>query len=354
MFWRRLLNQIRSTTIRLASSYLAIIMLMSIAFSVAFYATSSHQLGRQIPPPSSFGYYNPNNQDTNSGQDQQLQTRDPGHIDEFLQKRIMQGRSALKIRLIYLNVAALLVGSVVSLYLARRTLWPIEDAIDAQVQFVNDASHELRTPLTAIKAGNDVALRSHSLTLVQAKQIIEQNSEDIDRLQQLAEGLLSLAEQDQSKLMLSESNLQDIVSRAMTQVVQQANGKNITVSDEVANLKILTNAGALEQVLVILLDNAIKYSNNDSQINLRTRKHGKTVMLDVTDHGIGIKPDDMHHLFQRFYRADTSRSDAKRNGYGLGLAIAKRIMLQLGSDIRVTSEIGKGSTFTLKLVLAAD
>lgn len=352
MFWRKLLANTQSTTVRLASSYLAIIMLMSIGFSVVFYATSSHQLGRQLPPPGSFRYFNADGQDGVTGQPRQPLDSDPGHIDEFLQKRILQGRNALKVRLLYLNAAALLVGSVVSLYLARRTLRPIEEAIEAQVQFVNDASHELRTPLTAIKAGNDVALRSHALTLAEAKEIIEQNSEDVDRLQQLAEGLLSLAGQDQSRLMLSEVNLQDIVSRAMTQVIQQASKKDITVSDEVANLKILTNIGALEQVLVILLDNAIKYSNRSSQVNLRSRKHGKAVMLDVIDYGVGIKPDDMPHLFQRFYRADSSRNDTKRNGYGLGLAIAKRIMLQLGSDIHVTSAAGKGSTFTLKFLLA--
>jgi len=351
---------ISSTTVRLVASYLAIIMLMSIGFSLVFYNTSSYQLGRQLPPnsllqPNPNGYQNPGV--TQSGQSNQPNTNpaassgSQGELGQFLQSRIEQGRTALRWRLVYLNLAALVLGGVLSYYLARRTLKPIEESMEAQARFVNDASHELRTPITAIRTSNDVALRNRKLTLVQAKQVIRQNTNDLERLKELSEGLLTLAKQDQSSMQFSEVGLQEIASRAMTQIVPQAIVKGVAVHDEVANVHVHGNKAALEQVLVILLDNAVKYSNSDGNVYLKTRRRGKYIYLDVVDEGMGIRASDLPHLFRRFYRADHSRVGGGQSGYGLGLSIARRIMEAHGSEITVTSRLGQGSTFTLKLAL---
>jgi signal transduction histidine kinase len=414
---RRLRRFILSPTARLASSYLVIIMLMSVGFSLVFYCASYAQLGRQLPPDSLLRQAMPNTQtsaptpgsDTlslpgpnvsdyvyatdESSDDTTYRHEKRNELTDFLHNRINEGRTNLRDRLIYLNIFTALLGGALSYFLARRTLHPIEQAMDAQVHFVNDAAHELRTPLAAIQTSNDVALRNQHLTLKDAKQVIAHNSEDVERLQALSDSLLTLAQNDAQELTFGEVKLQDAASTAMTQIVPQATAKQIAVHDEIADLTVLGNQGALEQVLVILLDNAVKYSDTGQQIYLKTRQRGRYVFLDVMDQGVGIRASDIPHLFRRFYRADNSRSvsattvtastdsrtatsisgtrspansdkvpagtgkmatltehhNITRHGYGLGLSIADHIMRSHDGSIIVTSTLGKGSTFTLKL-----
>jgi two-component system sensor histidine kinase CiaH len=341
-----------STTLRLASTYLLIIMLMSIGFSVVFYRTTSQQLGRQIPP-------SPNGNNVAIGQNPATDPNHQGRSDlntpavrQFLQSRIDEGRTVLQWRLLFLNIGALSLGCVVSYLLARRTLQPIEDAMDAQAQFISDASHELRTPLTAMQTSNEVTLRRPNLTLADARELIAHNNHDIERLKRLSDSLLSLARHTATDVTNTAVKLQDITSEAMTQVVPQASAKNITVEDQVANLTVIGNEAALTQVLVILLDNAVKYSTKDSTVHIKTRQKGKLILLDVRDQGIGIRASDVPHLFRRFYRADYSRTAGERSGYGLGLSIAERIMQSHDSKILVRSKLGEGSTFTLQLRLS--
>jgi two-component system sensor histidine kinase CiaH len=346
---KRFRRFLTSPTARLAASYLVIIMLMSIGFSLVFYNESYYQLGRQLPPDSllhqtTSGYKNPHLSTTNP---------DQNDLGNFLHIRIDQGRTQLEERLLYLNLGALVLGSMLSYYLARRTLHPIEDAMEAQVRFVNDASHELRTPITAIRTSNDVALRNSSLTLQQAKLVISQNSNDLERLERLSEGLLSLARHDQASTRFEPIALQDLVSKAMTQVIPQAQSKSITVYDETADAHILGSKDSFERVLVILLDNAVKYSNEKGNVYIKTRRKGKFIFLDVIDEGVGILASDIPYLFRRFYRADRSRGDGERSGYGLGLSIAKSVMESYDGEISVVSKPDQGSTFTVKFLFAA-
>jgi signal transduction histidine kinase len=276
-------------------------------------------------------------------------------LNTYLQQRIDEGRSSLRTRLIYLNLGALVVGSAVSYGLARRSLRPIEEAMEAQAQFVSDASHELRTPLTAIQASNEVYLRRKKHTLTEAKRLIEQNTNDIRRLKQLSDGLLNLSQQSNTKhVKFAAISLQDMVSEALTQVVQQATQKDVGVRDETPDIKVAGDRATLTQALVILLDNAVKYSYVGGTVTVSARVHGKQVFLTVQDQGIGIRASDIPHLFRRFYRADNARSGGEAHaGYGLGLAIAKQIMDNHNEHIEVASIPGKGSSFILKLPLAA-
>ena len=327
---------LRSATGRLAMTYLAIIMLMSIGFSIVFYNTSSHQLGRQIPPQSSVGGgFSPNE----FGPD----------VQSFLQQRIDEGRHALLVRLVWLNILALGAGATVSYYLSRRTLRPIEEAMEAQTQFIGDASHELRTPLTAIRATNEVAMRKPKLNLQDAKQVIKQNTEDVIKLQELSDGLLRLASNTDIPLKLSPIALQEVVAEAMNQVVLLAQAKDITVNDRVANIKALGNKQSLAQVIAILLDNAIKYSEPKATVTLASEVNEKFAYINIRDRGIGIRATDLPYIFKRFYRVDRSRSKDQRDGYGLGLSIADKLVGQMHGEILVTSNPGHGSVFTIKL-----
>lgn len=346
MKFTRAKNFLTSRTAQLAGTYLAIIMVMSIGFSWVFYHTSSRELGRQIPPDS---YFTNGSVSTGIGRGLSQGIDGPSPVGQFLQERVDEGRSELLARLIIINVGALCVGSVVSYLLARRTLKPIEEAMDAQIQFVSDASHELRTPLTAIQTSNEVAMRKPKLSLAEAKQLIESNTEDIKRLKTLSDGLLNMAK-PQKTVTLAPVKLQDMASEAMTQIVQQATAKDITVHDNIANISVLGNKSSLAQALVILLDNAVKYSGEHGNVYLETHKKGKHVYLDVRDEGIGIRASDLPHIFRRFYRADNARTGGNRSGYGLGLAIAKQLMTAQHGDVLVSSTPGKGSVFTIKLL----
>lgn len=344
----------KSPTARLAATYLSVIMVMSIGFSIVLYTTSSAQLGRQLPPDSLYHAEHPKTGAASSTTDIDTSLIDSystqPRVNHFLQQRIEEGREMLLKRLFFLNLAALLFGGVISYILARQSLEPIEESMNAQAQFVSDASHELRTPLAAIQTSNEVFLRRAKPTLSDAKKLIAQNTEDVIRLKKLSDGLLNLAQYNQPDLTLKRVELQDVVSDAVTQIASQATKKSIRIEDETKPIQALGDAPSLTQALVILLDNAVKYSPRGQAVTLLTHEKGKHIYLEVRDQGMGIEAHDIPHLFQRFYRADTARTNSSQNGYGLGLAIAKRIMKNQHGDIDVTSQVGHGSTFRLKLL----
>jgi two-component system sensor histidine kinase CiaH len=333
---------LKSTTFRLAASYLLIIMVLSIAFSGVIYQTSSHELGRQVPPTSFF--------DDRGGRGGNGRGLD---YNQYFQDRIDEGRGALIGKLMILNLGALILGSALSFYLARRTLQPIENAMEAQSRFVTDASHELRTPLTSIMTTNEVALRKPKLNLSEAKDVIKSNTEDIQQLKDLTDGLLSLAKQDDNSLTLVPSSLQDIATESINRAIPAAQAKEISIQDEIADIQIMGDTQRLIQALVIVLDNAIKYSPKKSIIHLEGGSKHKQAYLSVRDEGKGISPVDLPHIFDRFYRAEASRNKADTNGYGIGLAIAKKVIKQHGGKITASSVPGQGATFLIEIPLAS-
>lgn len=320
-------------TLQLAASYLLIIMIMSISFSVVLYHTSANEIGRQLPPHS---LYDPD--------------ADYDRFDEFFNNRISRGQHDLLTEFIALNVGVLVAGAFVSYVLARRTLEPIEEAIEAQSRFAADASHELRTPLAAIQAENEVALRNPKLTLGRAKALLASNLEEVTRLQALAEALLKLAREDEpATLPLKPVNMSEVVSNAVNHCLKAAQVKHLTIDDQVPNLTALSDHRAVQQIVNVLLDNAVKYSPNHSTIAVTGQADGHHIVVAVADQGSGIGEDDLPHIFERFYRADQSRTSQQVGGYGLGLALADKLADQLGATIGVDSTVGTGSTFTLTL-----
>lgn len=327
------MKHLKRDVFRLASTYLIIIMVMSIGFSAVFYQTSTREFDRR--PRDGSG---PNAPLVN----------DPS-FQAYLDEREEIARRSLLIDLIILNTIALIVGSLLSYILAQRTLQPIEENMEAQSQFVSDASHELRTPLTALRAANEVALRSKNLKLTDAKQVIADNVDDIARLQDLANSMLGLLKDDNRTLLQQAVPLESVVSDAVNMVVTQALAKDIAIDDQTMNVTILGSDQKLTQLMTILLDNAIKYSDHGTTIHLTSHTKGKLAYIGVRDEGIGMDAETLAQVFTRFYRAEKSRTTS---GYGLGLAIAKKIVDAHGGKIRATSQPGKGTEFTIALPLA--
>jgi len=354
---RNIFNRFDLPSVRLAISYLAIIMVLSISFSTIFYRTSTVNLNLQLQPTLNSGTAmdaHPPSElaivgGADSGQQVTASTNDIYNLNAQLQKNIAAIRTGLLWRLLGLNIGALFIGGVLSYYLARRTLQPMESAMDTQARFASDASHELRTPLTVMQAEIEVVLKKTDLSVDRAKAALRSNYQEVTRLKQLSEGLLRLAHNPQSDNIFSPVNLDEVINDAMNQLLKPAQAKHITIDDTVPRLSIQGDRQGLVQVLVILLDNAIKYSPQKCTVHIEGRAQGKHILLSVSDEGPGIRATDLPHIFERFYRADPSRSAHKVSGYGLGLSIAQKIVQQHHGEISAASTLGQGATFTVKL-----
>jgi len=141
----------------------------------------------------------------------------------------------------------------------------------------------------------------------------------------------------------------EIVKKAVEQVKPVANNNKIEIVSKLKKVSVKGNEEALTELSTILIDNAIKYSGKSKTVEVKTGNGG---ILEIKDYGIGIPETDLPHVFERFYRGDTSRSKDKIDGYGLGLSIAKSIVDKLGGKIKVVSREGKGSTFTVQIPMA--
>lgn len=325
----------KTTTARLALSYLAIIMVMSIGFSIVFYNTSSKELNRRLPPPSAIP---------------QLTTQSRFDINDFIEARIAESRRRLLGNLALVNVLTLVGGGYISYVLARKTLEPIENALQAQSRFASDASHELRTPLATIQAENEVVLRKKNLTLGRAVETLESNIEEVKRLRDITDGLLKLAREEQ--VPLTPLYITAPIEEAIIRISKSAEAKDITITKDIHAESVRGDQQSLTQLYCILLDNAVKYSPEKSTIDIKTIAKEDRLLIRLKDQGQGISAKDLPHIFERFYRADTARSSQHTSGFGLGLSIAQKIVEQHNGTITVDSAPGKGSTFTIELPLA--
>jgi len=327
----------RSVAIRLSLLYLTIIMALSIGFSVAIYNISSRELARHDAPSRILTQLDETSRIA-------FQTIQLDHEN--------QGRLHLQRNLIMLNMLTLAGGAAVSYLLARQTLKPIEDAFIAQGRFTADASHELRTPLTAMQTTMEVGLRNSKLTLKDAKSLMNTTLDEVKKLSILANGLLKLTRSDGSAMPKKPVDLSQVIQAAVDQLELAAKNKGIVVVYNPMPIVILGDDISIKEVMVILLDNAIKYSEPDTQVTITAEPQAKVARITVTDQGLGMKASDTVHIFDRFYRADVSRSREHIEGYGLGLSIAKKIVEAHNGTIEVASTLGEGSTFTIKIPLA--
>ncbi len=260
-------------------------------------------------------------------------------------------RRRLIVRLVGLNVAVLVVGAVGSYWLARRTMKPIEDSVEAQHRFTADASHELRTPLAAMKTEIEVGLRDKNLSKAEAVTLLKSNLEEIDRLGNLADGLLALTQHDSTSEPVPTS-LEEVAAKVAKRLHSLAEAKHIELKRDLKPVIVSTDEASVDKIIGILLDNAIKYSPEKTKVTIATYQkdgHGYAV---ITDEGVGIKATELPHIFDRFYRADSSRSKSHVAGHGLGLSIARQLAEQLNGSVMAASKPGKGSTFTLKIPIA--
>lgn len=224
----------------------------------------------------------------------------------------------------------------------------IEGAYTAQQRFVSDASHELRAPLTAIQANLDLLQRHPEMTDADRNEALAEAERESTRLTRLVADLLALARADAGlPLRVAVVDLDAVVLEVLTDARQLANGQMLTLGS-FEPVQVRGDEDRLKQLLLILLDNALKYTPAQGEVTVGLRRLGDEAEIVVQDTGVGILEDALPHVFERFYRADPGRG-RDPGGTGLGLSIADWIVRQHGGRIAIASRVGAGTTVTVHL-----
>jgi two-component system sensor histidine kinase CiaH len=334
----------RSATLKLTLYYLAIVMIISLGFSAVLYHDASNELsGRLRDQYRQWHFalrYFDNNPDTPA-------PAPPSFTDE-----LNSSRHHLILQLAYFNVLVLASAGFASYALARRTLRPIEEAHEQQKRFTADVSHELRTPLTALKMESEVALLDHKASLGTLRKTLSSNLEEANKLELLINNLLRLSrlETEHARESFQTVQLGTICSEAMTGLQPIADKRGITLQADLQAASVHGDATSLMQLITIVLDNAIKYSSNNSAVEISLLQTERHSIVSVIDHGIGIERAALPHIFDRFYRANKARNKTSNEaGFGLGLSLAKMIVDLHGGTINLRSKPGQGTTAVILL-----
>ncbi|MCL4374862.1 HAMP domain-containing histidine kinase [Patescibacteria group bacterium] len=268
-------------------------------------------------------------------------------------KELQATEKRLKVILVAINGIIFLMAGGAGYFLAGRTLRPIRLMVEEQNQFISNASHELRTPIATMRAEMEGSLLEKNITDQHARELIKSNLEELSSLQNLSNSLLRLTTTHTfvEQPSLDIVSLSEVIKTAYKKVLPLAKKRRICVRLTVKDGRINGDRKTLVELFVILFDNAIKYSPEAAAISVASEYHHNRVKISVKDQGIGIAAADLPHIFERFYRADKSRS--KVDGYGLGLAIAKKIVQAHLGSISVISQPKKGSAFTVELPVAS-
>lgn len=244
---------------------------------------------------------------------------------------------------------ALVLSAVASYLLSRRMVRPIARAWQKQSEFVQNASHELRTPLSVIKTTQELMLEHPNDRIVDRFEEITATIDESDRLARLAEDLLALTALDagEADLKREEVDIDETVSSMVSIYREYVELQDKLISVDTRSHQVIqADRAKIRQLLAIVLDNAVKYTDEGDTIDVRTSSEGKHVRIVVADSGIGITTKDAQNAFDRFYRADHAR--AANGGRGLGLAIAKGITEAHGGYISIApNPAGTGTAVTI-------
>jgi len=332
-----------SATLKMTAWYLGLVMTISLLFSAVLYNVSTNEIARSVHVQSARIY----NQFPVFDNDSVLHPS----------ADISSSDHNLLIRLISLNIVVLLLAGLVSYWLARVTLEPIEEAHEQQKRFTADVSHELRTPLTALKMESEVALMSPKISVGELKKTLRSNLEEAEKLERLINNILKLTrlEADELKQNFGRLSAQKVTDAAIKQVEPLASAHQVTIGQKISDESFSGDEDSVTQLLVILLDNAIKYSKSPATVEVEAVKQEDRLVFKVSDHGRGISKGSLEHIFDRFYRSENSRN--KKNdqaGYGLGLSIAKMIADVHEAIITVSSEVGQGTDVEVSFPLRSE
>lgn len=265
------------------------------------------------------------------------------YIDITKDQELLQSQL---VRYLIIFVLATLGTGLISQYLTKRNIKPIEESYEKQKEFVQNASHELKTPLTVINTNIDVLLSTKGF---EDNKWLKYVKTEVKRMNKLTHDLLYLANNEEQDIIKSEFNASEQLERLLLGVEALAYEKGIKLEYNLEdNVSITFNKEQFIQVVLILIDNAIKYTEKDYLITVVLEKQSKYTVIKVRNTGEGIEEKNLERLFERFYKEDKSRVN-KQNSYGLGLSIARAIMDNHKGLIDVSSVIGEYTEFEIKV-----
>jgi signal transduction histidine kinase len=250
--------------------------------------------------------------------------------------------------LLILGSIASFMLAFVSWWLAGRSLGPAQKAWDQQQNFVSNASHELRTPLTLIRASAEFGLRSHPSQ--EQGQVLQDVIDEADYMNRLVDDLLLLSRLDAHRLQLTREVIpvSELVTETVRQMERLGQEKGIALSMDTTKGTIIGDQARVRQVLLILLDNSLRFTPSGGTIHISAKPSGKFIEMVVADNGSGIPPEHLPHLFERFYQVRTNATNDSRSN-GLGLSIAKALIEAQHGTIHIKSIPGKGTQVHLFL-----
>jgi len=277
----------KSARIKITAWYLLAILVISFIFSIAIYRTVASDLTAR--------YVNIENYIKNNVGDME---KIPPVLKNILQNDLRAAKQRVVIMLLFANGAIIIISAFVGYFLAGRTLQPIEEMVEEQNRFIADASHELRTPLAALKTSTEVALREKKISGVEARNILEENLEDIGSLELLSERLLHLSQYQKGERVLAYEriNLGKSIKVSYKKILPLARKKNIEIDIEVQDDYIEADRVSIEEIILILLDNAVKYTPDGGRVSINSRIEGRNAVIKVIDSGPGIGPRDIPGL----------------------------------------------------------
>lgn len=341
-----------SARIKLTTWYLLIMFVVSSFFSLAVYrmlslevdrfvAMQKSKMERRMLDPDFLPY--------------EMRQRFPTPPIAFVIERelVNETKARIALSLLVVDGAILAISGMLAYFLAGKTLKPISDMVEEQKRFIGDASHELRTPLTALKSAIEVNLRDKNMSLDDAKDLLTCAKDQVDRLTHLSNSLLELTKHDLSGTyedrIREKINVGSVVEQVVSEMSNIGIQKSVSIKTNIKESFVFSTNHDIYRLATILIENAIKYSKPDTEVEVTVYSHKKHVHIKVKDHGIGISEEDKKRVFDRFYRADAARNVHGTNGYGLGLAIAKKIVDSYKGKIDVKSKSGIGSEFIVTL-----
>ena len=270
------------------------------------------------------------------------------------------GWRALAATLAVVEVAALAVFLVISLFFSRWALRPVARAWTQQRRFVADASHDLKTPLTVILANTSIALEHPERSVASQSQWLESTQHEAEAMQGLVGDLLTLAKMDEEEAAaqsgaarpaFEEVDLSDVIEGEVLQFESVAFERGVRLESQVEpGIELRGNEQRLRRLAGTLIDNACKYVDDGGAVDVALSRSGKQARLAVRNTGAPISPEDLPHVFDRFYRADKARTGGA-GGHGLGLAIARAIAEEHGGALTASSTQAEGTAFTATLPL---
>ncbi len=255
-------------------------------------------------------------------------------------------------QIIIIAIIVVCILSIIASYLvSKRTLKPVSESLEKQMEFVQNVSHELRTPLTIIQAKQELLLQEPNAKIIDKSEDISLTLNETKRLSKLVKDLLILSRADSNKIKLQKENINidEYIKEIVTPYLEiaQMQEKEIILNFNY-KMDVDVDTNKFYQLMIILLDNAIKYTEEKDKIEISTYLKDNKCVIEVKDTGIGVSDEGLSRIFERFYREDKARN-RETGGTGLGLSIANLIVSEHGGTIKAAHNKPKGTIFTIRL-----